>query len=204
MRNLFVTLLVTGLALGVLPTDPPEVLAQAAKGDKKGKAAPRAKALPKTKAPMAAKPSVHTKANTKVKPAGIKHPESQKTSDHHLVQAYRVLRSVNKTLLMADHDYGGHRANAARDTGKAEKQLAEALGFRGEKSPQGKTAASHWHPEPQKLSNAQLAAALPVLHRTIAALEGADKDYGGHKAKAIADLKSTIRQIDEAMQSVKK
>lgn len=52
---------------------------------------------------------------------------------------------------------------------------------KGSTAPRGKPPASKWHREPQTLSNAQLAAAVPVLKKTIATLSQADHDYGGHR-----------------------
>ena len=138
-----------------------------------------------------------------MKPVGAKMPESQKTSDQQLVQAYRILRSINKTLIMGDHDYGGHRAKAVRDVGKAEKQLQKALEFQGKKAPGGKAVMPAWHPEPQKFSNAELASKIPVLHRTIALLEKADHDYGGHRVQAVADLRVAVMQLEIALKYAK-
>jgi hypothetical protein len=205
LHLLGITVSALGLALGaLLSLDTSEASGQTAKDANKTKA-PKAKAPPKATPPKAAKPSVLTKANTSVKPVGAKEPEAQKTSDQQLVQGYRVLRSVKKTLSLADHDYGGHRADAMRDIGKAEGQLREALAYQDKKAPkEGKTAAPPWHPEPQRLSNAQVAAALPVLHRTLAVLERANHDYGGHKANAVADLKTAVSQLKQALTYAKK
>ena len=203
MRNLRVllTVLLMGWAAGMLLSD----VEGSAESGKKGKTPPPTKAPTKAKAPKAAKPSVHTKVNTKVKPAGSKQPEAQKTSDQQLVQAFRVLQSVHKTLKMADHDYGGHRSEAMNDISKAEHQLQHALQHQGQKAPKGgTTAAPAWHPEPQKLSNAQLAAAIPTLQKTITVLEKANHDYGGHRGKALADLHQATTQLQKALRHVKK
>lgn len=155
------------------------------------------------KGPKAVKPTVQKTSISSVKPVVKKLPESQKTSDQEIVQAVRILQSAQKTLALGDHDYGGHRANAVRDVGNAEKQLQEALKYRGQKSSSEKLPAPVWHPEPQKLSNAQLASKIPVLKATVALLKQGDGDYGGHRAKAAADLKIAVASLERALKFVK-
>ncbi len=133
-----------------------------------------------------------------------KNTEPQKASNHQLVQAIHVLQSVKKTLEAADHDYGGHRAETVKQIGVAEKQLHEALeyihkqpirsGNGGKGAGKGKA-----HPEPQQLSDAELAGAVPVLKETATLLEKADHDYGGHRAKAVSELKSAVTQLEKAL-----
>jgi len=142
--------------------------------------------------------------------------EPQKQSNMQLVQAIHMLQSIKKTLEGADHDYGGHRADAVRDIGKAEKQLREALhavhkmpgnpmgvvgkgaGIQG-KGGAGNPGKGNAHPEPQALSNAQLAAAIPALEQVGVFLQKADHDYGGHRAAAVADLGAAITQLGTAL-----
>jgi hypothetical protein len=130
-------------------------------------------------------------------------PESQKVSNHQLSEAIHILNSVKKTLESADHDYGGHRAAAVKDIGQAEKQLREALHAHHKTAktttPKTGTGNKNPHPEPQKLSDAELAGAVPVLQATVTFLQGADHDYGGHKEKAIKDLNAAITQIGKAL-----
>lgn len=170
--------------------------------------APKAAHEPKmphaAKAVKLPKPSVQKRPAASVKPQATKQPEAQKTSDQQLVQAYRLIQSVQMTLKKADHDYGGHRAGAVKDAGEAEKQLREALKFRGDKPPAGKAEASAtWHPEPQKLSNAQLAASVPAIRRTIESLKRNDHDYGGNRASAVQALQATLAQVEAALKYVK-
>jgi hypothetical protein len=133
-----------------------------------------------------------------------KQPEAQKTSDHQLGEAIHLLNSVKKTLEAADHDYGGHRADAVRDVGQAVKQLHEALAAHHKMSKTGTTKTGSGnnkkaHPEPQKLSDAELAGAIPILQATVTFLQNADHDYGGHKEKAIKDLNGAITQLGKAL-----
>jgi hypothetical protein len=130
-------------------------------------------------------------------------PEPQKLSNHQLHEAIHVLKSVKLTLEQADHDYGGHRAAAVRDVSAAEKQLKLALEHVhhtrkvGAHQPQPVTGKGN--SEPQALSDAQLAQQVPVLKETIAFLQKADHDYGGHRARAIADLQAAIAQLEKAL-----
>jgi hypothetical protein len=127
-------------------------------------------------------------------------PEPQAVSNQQLATSLHLLQSIKVTLEGADHDYGGHRAAAVKDIGQAHKQLREALHAvhkqTGAKTTGGKGAA---HPEPQKLSDAQLAEAVPALQATIKVLEGADHDYGGHRAAAVKDLKTAVSQLEKAL-----
>jgi hypothetical protein len=128
--------------------------------------------------------------------------ESQAVSNQQLVSSLHLLHSIKITLDGADHDYGGHRAAAVKDIGQAQKQLKEALHavHKGQttKATGGKGKGDA-HPEPQKLSDAQLAAAVPTLQATIKVLEGADHDYGGHRANAVKDLKVSVTQLEKAL-----
>ena len=135
---------------------------------------------------------------------GPKKPhEPQKQSNQQLRQALHVLHSVKKTLEAADHDYGGHRAAAVHDVSAAAKQLRLVLnhgkrpgsGKPGRKP--GQTGAKH--PEPQVLSDQQLAQAIPKLHAANAVLRKANHDYGGHRAKAITDIHKAITQLEKAL-----
>jgi hypothetical protein len=53
--------------------------------------------------------------------------------------------------------------------------------------------------EPQKISNMQLAQAIPVLQQTIVFLNNANHDYHGHRAAAIHDLGQAIGQLQKAL-----
>lgn len=144
-------------------------------------------------------------ANAQAATTNKKMPEAQKTSDHQLGEAIHLLNSVKKTLEAADHDYGGHRANAVKEIGKAVKQLHEALAAHHKASKTGTTKTgtgsnNKAHPEPQKLSDAELAGSVPVLQATVTFLQNADHDYGGHKEKAIKDLNAAITQLGKALQ----
>jgi hypothetical protein len=132
-------------------------------------------------------------------------PEPQKKSNAQLAQAARALRSVHAVLNQGDHDYGGHRLAAERDVALAEKSLGAALNFQGVKAPAMALRASDpWHPEPQHKSNARLAEQLKVLKTTVKLLEKGDHDYGGNRVQAIGDLNIAIRQLQTALNYVKK
>jgi hypothetical protein len=132
-------------------------------------------------------------------------PEPQAVSNRQLAEAVHLLQSVKITLEAADHDYGGHRADAVHDIGAAERQLRKALehapshaGGKGE----AQTGASH--PEPQALSDKQLAEAVPALKAIAEALHHADHDYGSHRVAAMEDLRAAIHQLETALEYSKR
>jgi hypothetical protein len=55
--------------------------------------------------------------------------------------------------------------------------------------------------EPQRVSNAQLREAIHVLQLTKKTLEGADHDYGGHRAKAVKAIGAAEHQLRLALGS---
>jgi len=143
-----------------------------------------------------------TRAQTAVK------PERQATSNQQLAKALHVLQWVKKTLEGADHDYGGHRADAVKAVGAAHHQLKLALEFVQKGAGAGKPAAGTGKPaagsEPQAISNMELKDAIPVLKATITLLQKADHDYGGHRADAVRDLEAAVKELEKALEFVKK
>jgi hypothetical protein len=137
-------------------------------------------------------------------------PEPQAASNHQLVEAMHVLQATKKTLEAADHDYGGHRADAVKAIGAAHHQLKLALEFvhKGKADGTGKLAGGTGKPagnsEPQKISDMQLADAIPILKTTVRVLQKADHDYGGHRADAVRDLEGAIKELEKALEFVKK
>lgn len=125
--------------------------------------------------------------------------EFQKASNRQLVEALHTLHAVKKTLKMADRDYGGHRARAVHDISAAAHELRLALGTPRKKPARPGKGKPTPPPEPQALSDQQLAAAVPVLKETITFLQNARHDYGGHRTKAIADLGVAIAQLEKAL-----
>ena len=144
--------------------------------------------------------------------AAPKKPEPQSVSNQQLHEAIYVLQSVKHTLDKADHDYGGHRAAAVKDIAKAEHQLREALAAHHKGHPPTAHAGHPGKPghpghpggaarrEPQSLSDAQLAEAIPVLNATATFLKNANHDYGGHREKAVQDIAAAVRQLQTALQ----
>jgi hypothetical protein len=145
-----------------------------------------------------------TRAQTAVK------PERQATSNQQLAKALHILQWVKKTLEGADHDYGGHRADAVKAVGAAHHQLKLALEFvhKGTAAGAGKPATGTGKPaagtESQAVSNMELKDAIPVLKATITLLQKADHDYGGHRADAVRDLEAAVKELDKALEFVKK
>ncbi len=133
-------------------------------------------------------------------------PEPQKKSNAQLAGALRALKASHAMLAKGDHDYGGHRKNAERDVGKAEKSLDAALGLKGDKRKKALAPRKHepWHPESQAKSNAQLQSQIKSLQQGIAVLQKGDRDYGGNRVQAIKDMQASIAQLQKAMQSAHK
>lgn len=129
--------------------------------------------------------------------------EPQALSNQQLAESIHLLQSIKKTLEMADHDYGGHRADAVHDIGIAERQLKRALEHaprRARGSGELRTGGTgESHPEPQALSDTQLADAVPKLKLIAEGLQHAEHDYGGHRADAVSDLRAAVRQLEKAL-----
>lgn len=135
--------------------------------------------------------------------------EPQRVSNAQLREGVHVLQATKKMLQSADHDYGGHRVAAIKAIGAAEHHLTLALRSQQKNTaPSGKTktpgAGRGKEPEPQNISNLQLADAIVILERTRTLLEKADHDYGGHRAAAVHDLGGTIKQLKVALKYEKK
>src|SRR6516225_5635947 len=92
--------------------------------------------------------------------------EPQVLSDMQLAESIQTLRVIRFTLEKADHDYGGHRADAVRDITAAVKQLRLALEHSGKAVPKGERKKDKGGKEPQAISDAQLAASIPPLRQT--------------------------------------
>lgn len=125
------------------------------------------------------------------------------TADMQLAGAIQTLRVARATLNAADHDYGGHRAEAVQDITAAIKQLRLSLEAvhqaklipKGEKGKENKGGNN----EPQAISDAQLAAQIPTLEQTATALKNATIDYGGHRTQAVTDLQAAVAQLKKAL-----
>jgi hypothetical protein len=139
-------------------------------------------------------------------------PEPQKVSNAQLREALHVLQATKKTLEGANHDYGGHRVGAVKAIGAAERQLKLALGTQPNPKKTGKPSGNGARPgkqggknrEPQAVSNLQLADAIGVLQKTATFLEKADHDYGGHRAAAVRDLGTAVKQLKLALKFEKR
>jgi len=131
--------------------------------------------------------------------------EPQALSDEQLAASIHKLRSVKLTLEAADHDYGGHRAAAVEKIKAATHELHKALEFvhKGKIAPKTTTKDVGSSNEPQKLSDAQLRATIPVLKNTHKLLKEGDRDYGGHRAKAVTELGTAITQLEKALAFIK-
>jgi hypothetical protein len=142
-------------------------------------------------------------------PGQGKKREPQNISNAQLREGLHVLQSTKKMMQGADHDYGGHRVAAIKAIDAAEHQLKRAL----QSQPKSKIAAVKTskprngqgkQPEPQNISNLQLADAIGILEQTRTLLVKADHDYGGHRAAAVRDIGAAIQQLKTALKYEKK
>lgn len=123
-------------------------------------------------------------------------------SGQELHEALQILHHVNHTLKHADHDYGGHRVHAVKAIGQAEHQLDLIVEHHHKHH---KTKHPHagqkgkGQPEPQKLSDAQLAQSIPALHAAANFISHANHDFGGHRTKALKDIHHAVTQLQEAL-----
>jgi hypothetical protein len=149
-----------------------------------------------------------------------------KSNGSPLTGAIHSLQQIKVSLEKADHDYGGHRAKAIHDISEAEHELRaanHAAHQQGKKPASSSNSTTKTKPaakpannsnsgggnkgkmtEPQPLSDAQIAAAIPELQAAESYLRGAGHDFGGHKEKAIQDLNKAIGQLKEALAYIKK
>jgi outer membrane biosynthesis protein TonB len=205
-----------GFALGaLLPSDAPTVSAAPARGMPKPPKPPKPPKMKLPKAPRVPKPpkafqprppklqkAKMPKSHVRPQNAATKRqPEPQKQSNAQLAQALRALHASHAVLGKGDHDYGGHRAAAERDVGKAAKSLEAALGLKGDKKKAlAPRKTDPWHPEAHAKSNAQLQAQILALQKGVAVLQKGDHDYGGNRVQAIRDMKASIAQLQQALQ----
>jgi hypothetical protein len=142
-------------------------------------------------------------------PGQGKKREPQSVSNAQLREGLNVLQATKKMLQGADHDYGGHRVAAIKAIDAAEHQLRLALRSQHKgKNAIGKTGkigtGKGRQPEPQNISNLQLADAIGILVQTRTLLEKADHDYGGHRVAAVRDIGAAIQQLKTALKYEKK
>lgn len=133
--------------------------------------------------------------------------ESQKASNAQLREGLQVLQTTKKILEGADHDYGGHRVDAIKAIRAAEHPLRLALPAQQKRTPSGVKnggGGKGAQPEPQNVSNMQLADAIGTLQQTQVLLEKSNHDYGGHRAAAVRDLSVAIQQLKTALSFEKK
>jgi hypothetical protein len=138
---------------------------------------------------------------------GVKR-EPHRVSNAQLREGLDVLQATKKMLKGADHDYGGHRVAAIRAIDAAEHQLKLALrsqqqgknsGGRAGGTAGNAGAGRGKEPEPQNISNLQLADAIVILERARTLIEKADHDYGGHRAAAVRDLGAAVERLKMAL-----
>jgi hypothetical protein len=97
-----------------------------------------------------------------------------------------VVRAIQQ--LQADQrDYGGHRATAVSDLAKAETELDRALAFDRAGSP------------PANASDTNVEAVIEGLNGANSQLERDQRDYGGHRVAAIADIQKAVQELREAL-----
>jgi hypothetical protein len=139
--------------------------------------------------------------------AAPRKPEPQAASNAQLVEGLAILHQTKVMLDQADHDYGGHRAAAVKAVTAAHHQLKKALEFQTKHKIQpgggGGKVGGGGH-EPQAQSDMQLGVSIATLKKTVAVLEGADHDYGGHRVGAIRDINIAIKELQAALKFEKR
>ena len=127
-----------------------------------------------------------------------------KLSNEQLVASIVKLHRVKYTLEKADHDYGGHRGAAVAAVKSATHELKLALehAHKGKSAPKDTPDVKSANPN-QALSNKELADTIPALKHTHKVLKEGDYDYGGHRAKAVAELGTAITQLEKALVYIK-
>jgi hypothetical protein len=133
-------------------------------------------------------------------------PEPQSASNAQLAEGLAVLHATKVTLQQANHDYGGHRAKAVKAIDAAHHQLKLALEFQTKKKIHVGGDAAKLGPgkEAQAQSDMQLGVSIATLKKTVAVLEGADHDYGGHRLMAVKDLHGAIKELETALKFEKR
>ncbi len=148
-------------------------------------------------------PPVTTPVTTPVLTPVAGTPITQADSNHLLRESIPILKSLNRTLAVANHDYGGHLYNAVEMIFHAERQLRAGLVFQNggplyiAVPPPDHTPSPNI--EPQRVSDAQLSGTIPVLESTLSILQQANKVYGGHLASAIWYINTAISEIQSAL-----
>jgi hypothetical protein len=140
-------------------------------------------------------------------PGKVKKPEPQVVSNIQLVESLHVLITVKVVMEQANHDYGGHRADAVKCVKGAIHHVNRALEHehKHHKNTLPKDfKPGKWSPEPQAISNFQLIESIKILEKTAAFLRQANHDYGGHRANAIHDIELAIHQLQVALKFEKK
>lgn len=129
--------------------------------------------------------------------------ESQKFSNEELAASIGKLHRIKHTLEAADHDYGGHRAAAVGAVKNAADELQQALEHAKSKGVKNTKDVGSSDPK-QKMSNKDLEESIAALKKTHKALEESKQDYGGHRAKAVAELGTAITQVEKALTYINK
>jgi hypothetical protein len=138
---------------------------------------------------------------------GAPQREPQAASNAQLREGLAVLHQTKLLLEQADHDYGGHRVNAIKAISAAHHQLKLALETQTKHKIHaggGGKGVAGGGKEPQAASNMQLAVSIAVLKKTAVVLEGADHDYGGHRAAAVRDIHVAVRELETALKFEKR
>ncbi|HEY3320828.1 MAG TPA: hypothetical protein VGP72_10225 [Planctomycetota bacterium] len=127
----------------------------------------------------------------------------------HIRAAVRELAAAKKELEEADHDFGGHRAEAVKAVERAHKQLEKALEFDKGGAPDKAKSAEEPKAKANTATEAELKhphihAALDALRETRKDLKEAAHDFGGHRADALEATDHAIKQLKTALEYAKK
>jgi hypothetical protein len=113
--------------------------------------------------------------------------ENQVQSNFTMREARAQITGIIAELQTEQTDYGGHRVNAINDYKAALDEINAAIKVRDADTPG------------QRSSDYVLRQAQNQTNSLVASLQAALADYGGHRIKAIADLKAAVAELSAAL-----
>ncbi|MBI3204079.1 MAG: hypothetical protein HYZ29_21265 [Myxococcales bacterium] len=111
----------------------------------------------------------------------------------HMRAARALLQTAKGQLQRASHDKGGHRAKAVAHVDAALSEVAQGIAHDDSHSASASDHAAPLEAQPH------MKAALKTLHGARAQLEKASHDKGGHRAKALKEVKLAIDQVEKGI-----
>jgi hypothetical protein len=138
--------------------------------------------------------------------SSVRAEAAAEAKEHHprIHEALQELAAAKVELEKADHDLGGHRADAVKAVERATRQLEKALEFaKGADASSVKTIADTPKAEAD-VKHPHIHAALTALRDTRKELKDAAHDFGGHRADALEAVDHAIKELKAALEFDKK